>query len=451
MLKKACDSLHVALVTPMSGRIGGLEKFARFVTAAVLDAGGQVTVALSGQDVFEHPARGSGRLTIEPVDWLDDTLAGDREYRWAGIWKRRGWFRRIRPDVALFVQSSNTPYRASVAAARLAGIPVVLTHRTMPYVIPHVPRRRHLLGLVPGMGLHRRKLVVKGWLPGALANRIVYNSHAVRRGYEHDYRYPRGKGAVIVNAVSCDKGTVPIFEAPGCAESCRDGQSPRPLRIGYVGRLSREKLIEVLFQAFACLTASRPVRLVLHGHGPEEAGLRAFAERLGIADRVEWPGPTTDPAAAHRDLDIVVLCSPRESSSNMVLEAMAAGKAVIVTNAGGLPELVEDGRCGLIVKARSVPQLSSALQRLIDDDALRRALGVSGSKAALYRHDPGRVAAAWVNLLRSLVRRHPVTQSVWRTRAQAGLEGRSRSPSAILRACGEPITATISHSEESTP
>jgi glycosyltransferase involved in cell wall biosynthesis len=379
-------SRHLVLVTSNPVRTGGMQKFTRDLVRATLASGWRVTVALSGEDIYTEDAGASApRLSVAKVDWVDAGMAGDRRFTWKAVWDRYRWFRRARADVALFVQSSNTPFRAAVAGAYLARVPVVTTHRTMPAVIPHVPSRRHLFGLLRGVGLHRRLLVLKTWLTAAMARTVVYNSHAVCRGYEADYRYPRRKGCVIPNAVQMES----VPPAPACEQ----------VRIGFVGRLGYEKRVDILLRAVASLKSSRPVQVAIHGDGPERASLQQLAGELGIADRVAWCGVTNDLPAAYAHLDIVALCSPRESSSNMVLEAMAAGKAVVVSRVGGLPELVGYSRGGLCVPAEDVAALASALRRLVEDESLRSSLGEAARESARTRHHPGRIAASWHDVL----------------------------------------------------
>ncbi len=386
---RASDELpHLALVAAHPGGIGGMEKFCRFLTETVLAAGWRVTVALSGEDVYSGRGEGDGtRLRVDRVDWVDRTFAGDREYLVRRVLDRRAWFRRIRPDVALFVQSSNTPMRASVLGAALAGVAIVSTHRTMAWPVESGPRGRYFFGMVRGLGLHRRRLVRKTWLTGILARAIVYNSHAVREGYECLYRYPQRKGRVIANAVA-----PPVFNPVTDAR-------PDGITIGYVGRVAPEKRLDVLLRALAGLRTERQVNLAVHGEGPAQAELSRLARELGVEERIRWCGPTDDVWSAYRQCDLVALCSPRESSSNMVLEAMASGRAVIVTTAGGLPELVGQGRWGVCVPPLDVAALTGALTQLIEDDARREALGSAGRTAVLVRHDPGTIQAAWLTVL----------------------------------------------------
>lgn len=381
---------HLALVTAHPGPIGGMEKFARFLARTALSAGWRVTVALSGEDLFSGMA---GAVRVERVDWLDATFRGDREYRASTILDRRRWFRRVRPDVAVFVQSSNTPFRAAVVGAALARVPVVTTHRTLPYVIAAVPSRRHFFGLLPGLGLYARRMVARTWLTAALAARVVFNSEQVRREYERCYRYPQSRGVVIANAV----------DAPERPEGPTG--TGGPLTIGFVGRISREKRIDVLLEAVAAMRSSRCVQLAFWGDGDKREILIERAGELGLSGRVEWNPPTPDVWPAYGRCDVVVLCSPRESSSNMILEAMAAGCAVVVTDVGGMRELVADGEAGMIVPPEEPAALAAALDRLAGDDALRRRLGARAREEARRAHDPLQIGRQWLDTLEQVCRR----------------------------------------------
>ena len=393
--------LHVAIVAGHPAKTGGMETFCRFLVRNLLDARWHVTVALSGADIYTDLADASDDcLDVKQVDWLDHTFAGDRNYTWATIRHRRRWFRYVKPDVAVFVQSSNTPLRASVVGAALAGVPVVTTHRTMPWPVEDPPASRHCFGLLPGLHLHRRKVVRKTWLTAALARAVVCNNHAVRTGYETLYAYPHRKTIVIPNAVEAPN-TIPDDSLSFGTASASESDSAPFCTVAYVGRISRDKRIDILLHALAKMRTTRPVRLILHGEGPEQPELMQLAGELGLSDRITWIDSTQDVWPTYRRCDIVALCSPRESSSNMILEAMAAGKAVVVTQVGGLPELVDHGRAGICVPPLNVDALTAALDYLADHDPFRRQIGQRARSRTMQLHNPRRIANAWRNVLQA--------------------------------------------------
>ena len=112
--------------------------------------------------------------------------------------------------------------------------------------------------------------------------------------------------------------------------------------------------------------------------------MRATSDRLGLGDRVTFPG-RVDHATAMRlfaGCSSFVLPSRHEPFGIVNLEAMAAGKAVVATRVGGVPEIVTDGENGLLVEPEDSAELATALRRLADDAALRERLGAAGRQRA---------------------------------------------------------------------
>jgi glycosyltransferase involved in cell wall biosynthesis len=388
---------HLAIVTHNPIRTGGMQKFSRFITQTVLSAGWRVTVFLSGENIYaDLQTRFPQQLTIEHAEWLDQHAAGDRECHLKRIYNRYARFRRSRPDAALFIQSSNTPFRASVIGARLADVPTVITHRTMPWIKDFVPVGRHVFNLLPGLGLHNRKMIRRTRRVARWTDRIVYNSNHVRRSYEQTFNYPQDKGCVIHNALDMNLLRHPV------TNQIAQGQA-NTVTIGYAGRLGAEKQLDMLLQAVAALPNHASFRLLIFGEGPERENLARLGDQLGLTDKLEWRNPTDNIYDIYRHMDIACLPSRRESSSNMIVEAMAAGKPVIVSNVGGLPELVDHGSAGLIVPSADPEQLSLAIAALLDNPQQRITLGHKARRHVLRMHDPSLISRCWLALLNELV------------------------------------------------
>jgi glycosyltransferase involved in cell wall biosynthesis len=113
------------------------------------------------------------------------------------------------------------------------------------------------------------------------------------------------------------------------------------------------------------------------GIAPE---LKALAHRLGVADHILWLGERSDAIAICSAADIGVLSSHQEGFSNSVLEGMAAGVAMVVTDVGGNAEAVVDGVSGLVVPARDPSALGQALLRLANEPAARERMAQSGQQ-----------------------------------------------------------------------
>jgi len=160
-----------------------------------------------------------------------------------------------------------------------------------------------------------------------------------------------------------------------------------------VGRAVEKKGYGDLLAALARLPSGLPWRFVHIGGGALAAPLKAEAARLGIADRIEWRGarPQPEVLAAYREADLFVLAAKiagdgdRDGLPNVLMEAQSQGLACIATNLSGIPELIEDGRTGILVPPGDGAALTQALAVLIADPARRRALGAAG--AARVRAD----------------------------------------------------------------
>jgi glycosyltransferase involved in cell wall biosynthesis len=157
------------------------------------------------------------------------------------------------------------------------------------------------------------------------------------------------------------------------------------LVIGTVKTLAPVYGVDLLLRAFAQLAAPAhgpaPTLLIVGG-GPQAAELQALAAALGVAGRVRFMGPVPHaevPAWLMR-MDVYVAASRHESFGVAVLEASACARPVVVSDAGGLPEVVADGETGLVVPVGDVPALAQALARLLGDAELRRRLGEAGRR-----------------------------------------------------------------------
>ena len=135
-----------------------------------------------------------------------------------------------------------------------------------------------------------------------------------------------------------------------------------------------------LLDACSRLTPDAPWRLLVIGNdsaGIEEA-LRQQARQSGLTERIVFLGRRADIPDLLAASDIAVLASHEEGFSNAILEAMAAGLPMVTTDVGGNAEAVENGETGLVVPARQPAAMASALQRLVDDPAMRRQMGAAG-------------------------------------------------------------------------
>ena len=146
--------------------------------------------------------------------------------------------------------------------------------------------------------------------------------------------------------------------------------------IGLVGRLDHwGKGHKELFAAMARLTARYPVQALIVGGGRREAEIKQAAIDLGLADAVHFLGSRRDVPDLLHAMDIFVLPSYSEGLSLALMEAMAAGLAVVASAVGGNPELVADAETGLLIPPKDAEALAVALERLLADPTEAKAMG----------------------------------------------------------------------------
>jgi glycosyltransferase involved in cell wall biosynthesis len=122
------------------------------------------------------------------------------------------------------------------------------------------------------------------------------------------------------------------------------------------------------------------VELVIVGEGDERGALQSLIDRLGRADRIRLLGYRADIAGIYRAFDIFGLTSIREGLPNVLLEAMTCEVPVVSEPVGGIPGLIEDGHCGLLVNPSAGHSLEHCLARLVVDADWRSRMGLAGRK-----------------------------------------------------------------------
>ena len=175
--------------------------------------------------------------------------------------------------------------------------------------------------------------------------------------------------------------------------------------VGFLGRLAPQKAPDVALRAFRQILDGRPAtRIVLAGDGPEGARLRSLMSELGLGDRiVQLPvanGPDVIPA-----FDLFLMTSRYEGFPYVLLEALAAGCAIVTTRVGGVVDCVLDGENGAVVDDVDPDPIARAVLAIVNDpDTLNRMRAESRARAALFSID--RMLDRTAELYRSLHESH---------------------------------------------
>ncbi len=217
------------------------------------------------------------------------------------------------------------------------------------------------------------------------AHAIVVNSGAAAETVRHE-GVSTDRTRVISNGISMD-----LYE-PRVA--------PRPVTtIATVANLRPEKAHEVLLHAAATLAPRhRGLRYLVVGDGPRRQELQALAASLGVNRQVTFLGHREDVPALLAQADIYVLPSRSEAFPNGAMEAMAAGVPVIASRVGGLLDLIEEDRTGILVSPADPPELAAAIERLVMNPERAFAIGTAAREEIVRRYSFDRMVRAFEDL-----------------------------------------------------
>jgi glycosyltransferase involved in cell wall biosynthesis len=164
------------------------------------------------------------------------------------------------------------------------------------------------------------------------------------------------------------------------------------VRLLYVGRVSREKDLDVLAEAYRQLRKERiPVQLFVVGHGPYAKDLAKSLPDALFTGSLHGQ----ELAAAYASADIFVFPSTTDTFGNVIIEAQASGVPVIVSDSGGPKELVEDQTNGLVTKSHDVEDFARAIRSLVGDPERRQHMGKKARDSVVSRTWPSAFRKFW--------------------------------------------------------
>jgi len=208
-------------------------------------------------------------------------------------------------------------------------------------------------------------------LSSSLAQKYLVVSEALKIFCIKKVAIPADKIVVIRNGIPLPQK---VFAQDDLREKLGIKSGAR--MIGAIARLHPEKGIDLLIRAFQHLASEFPdSRLVIIGDGPEKENLKKSAQSLGISSRVIFAGFQPDPEKYLSLFDLFALPSRMEAMPVALMQAMAAGKAIVAAKVGGVPELVADHQEGILVPAEDEFMLTRAISRLLREPELAKRLG----------------------------------------------------------------------------
>jgi sugar transferase (PEP-CTERM/EpsH1 system associated) len=296
-----------------------------------------------------------------------------------------------KPDI---VHSRNWGAIEAILAARLAGVPVAIhsEHGYEVEMLEGLPMRRRVF---------RRALY-------AMADAVFTVSNELRTYHAQQVRLPESRIRIIPNGVD----TARFFpHADGHLAARQAWEIPAErFVVGTVGRLVPIKDHLTLLRAAEILTARGiNVHVVIAGGGPE---LERLQQRVASSDflrgRASFPGACEDVPGLLNTFDAFVLPSLCEGMSNTLLEAMSSGVAVVATEVGGNPELVEDAKSGWLFAPGDASTLATRLESLARNPGLLQTIGAAARQRVLVNFSLDRMIRSYRDLYLELAARRGI-------------------------------------------
>jgi len=282
-------------------------------------------------------------------------------------------YRAERPDISMV----STP-----KAGLIAGLAACITR---------VPRRIYMLRglrLETVSGPKRWLLWLLEWISLHLAHNVIVVSPSLLARSRELHLLGRRRGTVLGRGASNGvdlKRFEPTPQRQVAARAMRAdlGIPEDAFVFGFVGRLTVDKGIVELIDAFLELTHSVPKAWLLMVSDNSLSGLPTRTrETLAAGSQIRFTGWLDDPALAYHAIECLVLPTHREGFPNVPLEAAAAAKPVITTTATGAVDSIHPGQSGILVEPRNVSSLCAAMRTLAENPSHARSMGLSGKKLA---------------------------------------------------------------------
>jgi len=283
----------------------------------------------------------------------------------------------------VFTYGALTTGMAGWVLSRRMGVPLILE-------FPGHPFRPVLFG----EGNHRK---LKAWVAKQIARALVSAAHHVK------LLYPTQLEDLSVRDLpshSVAHDFVPVSLVPYDPSA----DDPEILLIGFPWFL---KGVDIAIQAFLEITEKHPdVRFRVVGHCPDRSPFEAL--RNGN-DKIIFQKPVPS-EEAHRLISrcrVYLSASRTEGTARVLLEAGAAGRAVVASNVDGTPYLIQDGVNGLLFESENVADLAAKLDRVLSDAALRRTLGENGRRIVMEKYSEAAYARSMVTMFYQVLGRTP--------------------------------------------
>lgn len=354
--------------------IGGIGNYILSLAGALKKRGIGCVVASSGGNLGNEFA--GKEIMVKKIDINTKFELGPKVIRSA--FDIAGIIRREKIDIVH--AHSRVSQVASFFACRMTGAPLVTTC--------HGYFRKRLRGVLDTWG-----------------DKVVAISDAVRDHLRNDLGVKDGRIALIYNGVDPARFMSGYSGEDIMLTKRSVGLAGSGPVIGTIGRLSPVKGQRFLIEAMtAILSKHRDANMVLVGDGPEKEALESLAKSLGIERSVHFVSSVIDTGRMLSIMDVFVFPSVKEGLGIALLEALAAGRACVASDVGGIGDILRRDSCGVLVPGGDPRAIAEAVIRLLEDPAGRAEMGRRGRRVVGEKFSLDMMAERMAGLYMEIVR-----------------------------------------------
>jgi len=374
--------------------MGGPALHVAYLTAGLRERGYDTTLVAGslarGEDSMAFVADARD-VQIVRIDELGREISPLRDF--VATLRLARLIRRERPDIL---------HTHTAKAGTVGRVAALFAGRHRPPIIVHTFHGHVLRGYF-GVLRSRLFLLLERWL-AKRTTALIAVSPQVRDDLVALGVAPAGRFAVIRLGIELAERV--DRQRDGRAESRRYlGIAPDRFAVGWIGRMTAVKRTDDVLVAFKLLREDGvDAVLCMVGDGPDRPGLEQRAQELGVVRDTLFLGYQEDVAPYYAAFDALVLPSSNEGTPVSAIEALAAGRPVVATRVGGVPDVVQEGEDGFLVEPGATGDLAARLAELARDPKLRERMGRAGRERVLPRYAVERLVDDVDRLYRSLMR-----------------------------------------------
>jgi glycosyltransferase involved in cell wall biosynthesis len=373
--------------------MGGPALHVAYLTAGLRERGYETTLVAGtlakGEDSMAFVADELG-VPVERVEALQREISPFRDM--LAILRLARIIRRVRPEIL---------HTHTAKAGAVGRIAAMLAGDARPPIVVHTFHGHVLRGYF-GTLRSRAFALLERWLARSTTCLVAVSPQVrddlVRLGVARAHKF-----AVIRLGIELDDRV--RAKENGRHETRRMlGIPPDAFTVGWIGRMTGVKRTDDVLLAFRSLRERGvTARLCLVGDGPDRQHVERRAHDLGVMRETLFLGYQDDVAPYFAAFDAFILPSANEGTPVTTIEALAAGKPVVATRVGGVPDVVRDGEDGFLVDPGNVVELAERLAALAHDPALRERMGAAGRARVLPRYAVQRLVEDVDRLYRALL------------------------------------------------